>query len=309
MRLADVGEFGLIERIEAIIGREHTGDDAAVLRNGEIRLHTADMLVQGVHFLESHPPFKLGRKAMCSNLSDIAAMGGRPMHALVSIGMPPETEVEWVEELYRGMNGAIAPYGEIIGGDTVRSAIPVISVSVEGVADENSLTYRSGASVGDVVFVSGDLGGSKAGLLAMMNGISAEDAIERHLDPGCRADIGPDVGRIASAMMDISDGLASEAGHIAEMSGVGIEIYAEKLPLHPSVEKVAKALDTDGIEIALSSGEEYELLFTVNPENLKEAEGYGTAIGKVVNEGVYLVRDGKRRDIKVGYAHFTSMEN
>ncbi len=307
MKVGDVGEFGLIERLSEIAGTEYIGDDCAVIRdNGKIILYTSDMLVEGVHFIkERHPPFKLGRKAMCSNISDVAAMGGRPEYALVSIALRPDTDVSFVENLYRGMRDAAEEWGvEIVGGDTVKGKDIVICISLAGTADERSLTLRSGAKEGDFVLISGALGGSLAGLRALENGIDAPDAVERHLDPGCRADISEKIGNIANSMIDISDGLASEIGHISEMSMVGAKIYADRIPVHPSVYPVADALSLDPVEMALSGGEEYELLFTVAEEHLKEAEKYGTPIGRMGGEGVRLIKDGKEMKIGKGWVQF-----
>ncbi len=305
MKVKDLGEFGLIEELAKMIGKEYIGDDAAVVRgkDGRILLYSSDMLVEGVHFLpEWHPPFKLGRKAMCSNVSDIAAMGGVAEYALVSIAVPENTELGWVKDLYRGIADTGVP---IIGGDTVRGKEVVISISIIGSTDEEHLTTRSGAKVGDHVLVSGPLGASRAGLEVLKRGMEGyAEAVEKHLDPGCRSDIGHEVGAIANSMIDISDGLASEIRHIAEMSGVGAELYAEEIPIHPSAVKVSEALGMDALRIALESGEEYELLFTVPEERLEEARKYGTVIGRIVDGGVYLVRDGKREDIGKGWVQF-----
>ena len=229
-------------------------------------------------------------------------MGGVAEYALVSIAVPENTELEWVKELYRG----VADVGvSIIGGDTVRGKEVAISISIIGSTDEERLSTRSGANVGDYILVSGPLGASRAGLEVLKRGMEEyEEAVEKHLDPGCRSDIGYDVGRVANSMIDISDGLASEIRHIAEMSGVGAELYAEEIPIHTSAVKVSNALGMDALRMALESGEEYELLFTVPEERLEEARKYGTVIGRVVESGVHLIRDGKREDIGKGWVQF-----
>ena len=244
---------------------------------------------------------------MCGNISDIAAMGGRPERALVSIGVSPDESVERIIGIYTGIVEAAEEHRvKIIGGDTVRSEKMVVSIAIEGSVDEEALTGRDGASEGDILMVTGNLGASLAGLLLMQRGISGEpwsELLDRHLDPGCRADIGEDIGRIASAMMDISDGLVSDAGHISEMSGKALVIEPERVPLHPGLKDAAEILGRDPVEIALESGEEYELLFTVPQDRIDEALSFGTPIGHVESgSGVKVM--GRSASGLSGWDHF-----
>ncbi len=315
MKLSEMGEFGLIERIYRENKRADVikgiGDDAAVIRYGnEFLLYTTDMMVEGSHFIKSlHPPYKLGRKAMESNVSDIAAMGGIPEYAMVSIALRKDEDVEFVDDLYRGIYEVADRYSiEIIGGDTVSSDGTVISIALMGRTDKEHLTLRSGAKVGDYILVSGPLGASRAGLELLKKGLNEpKGPIEKHLDPGCRMDMARDVALHANAMIDISDGLASEIRHICEESGVGAVIEKDRIPIDDETVEASKILGVNPYEYALRGGEDYELLFTVSERNLDAVKGYGGVIGRIAGKGVGIkIRDenGKMEDLGNGYEHF-----
>ncbi len=313
MKLYEIGEFGLIKKISRTPKRKEVfvgiGDDAAVIKVGEeFILYTTDMMVEGDHFrTEWHPPEKIGRKAMASNISDIAAMGGMPEYALVSIALRSDMEVEFVESLYKGMYDVADRYGvDIIGGDTTHGSLMVINVAVTGRTDKGHLTLRSGAKTGDYILVSAPLGGSRAGLELLKRGYKEPKApIEKHLDPGCRMDIARDVALFASAMIDVSDGLASEVRHICEESGIGAIIERERIPLDRETMKAGKILDMDPYDFALHGGEDYELLFTVPEENLNKVRRYGTVVGRIVDKDMGVrIENGEIMDLKGGYEHF-----
>ena len=315
MKLGDVGEFGLIKKVsrrakrsEVLIGM---GDDTAVIRDGnEFLLYTTDMMVEGDHFRrEWFPPEKIGRKAMASNISDIAAMGGIPEYALISISLRADMDVEFVESIYKGLYEVADRYGiDIIGGDTTHSSLIVINVALTGRTDEGHLTLRSGAKSGDYILVSGPLGASRAGLELLKKGLNEpRGPIEKHLDPGCRMDIAREVALHANAMIDISDGLASEIRHICEESGVGAIIENGRIPIDNETIEASKILGTDPYEYALHGGEDYEFLFTVSENKLDAVKGYGKVIGRIAGKGVGMkIRDenGNMEDLGDGYEHF-----
>lgn len=344
MKLSQVGEFGLIDRLQrqlAACGRQVVvgpGDDAAAVRTtaGNLLLMTADVLVEHVHFDRGiHDFHHIGWRAMAANLSDIAAMGGRPGHALVSICLPDDVSVEAVEEIYRGMVAVTGEYGgDIIGGDTVSAPSDlVIAIALTGEVREERLVTRTGAREGDLICVTGQLGGSRAGL-DMLRSLQ-EDAPrpvvsvpadlwdrvrQRHLRPCPRLRAAQELTRAGyvHSMIDISDGLAGDLGHIAERSGVGAEIEEEKIPIDPQTRWVAGHLGTPAVDYALSGGEDFELLFTVAagtaPEDLERvAERTGldvTVIGRVLSgdAGLALLGPGgeKRPLVAGGFRHFSS---
>jgi thiamine-monophosphate kinase len=285
MLISELGEFPLIDRVESIIATERpdivvgVGDDAAVLAdtNNEFLLATIDSQVEQVHFMRQYmSPHQLGRRALAINLSDIAAMGGRPQYAIVSLALPSDTQVAWVEELYLGMREEADRYGvAITGGNMARSTGgAVVDVCVLGRVRREHLLLRSGARPGDQVLVTGWLGEAAAGLKLLLEpGLSiASDAraalLTRAMTPTPRV---PEAATIASlcratAMLDLSDGLSSDIGHICERSRVGVRIRAEALPISAAVRSVAELTSTPVWELALGGGEDYELCFTAPPE-------------------------------------------
>ncbi|MBW1677294.1 MAG: thiamine-phosphate kinase [Deltaproteobacteria bacterium] len=319
MKLSELGEFGLINRLtreaknpNIVVG---IGDDAAVLRNGEeFILYTTDMLMEGDHFrMDWATPEQIGRKAMACNISDIAAMGGVAEFALVSIALTDNIDVETVEGIYRGMHEVANRHGvEIIGGDTTHGRVMVLNVVVTGKADEENLSLRSGAKVGDYILVTGPLGGSRAGLELLLRRLrEPERPVRKHLDPGCRMDIAYKIAPIANAMIDVSDGLASEVGHICERSGVGAVVEKERITLSEETIEAGRIVGKDPYGFALKGGEDFELVFTVSPGNLERAKRFGTVVGRIAEreKGIHLVSpDGKITSLEGGYDHFRNKD-
>ncbi|MFO7792295.1 MAG: thiamine-phosphate kinase [Candidatus Saliniplasma sp.] len=312
MKIDELGEFGLIDRLaERIEGKEGLlkgiGDDCAVLEDGDsytYTLMTTDMLVSGDHFnREWHTPRQIGRKSIVVNVSDIAAMGGFLEWGLVSIAIPDDIEVEYIDEIYSGMLEASEEYGlTIIGGDTTHGELLVINVVIIGKVEKENLCLRGDAEVGDVVCVTGDLGKSWAGLDLLRAG--EEGYTEYHLEPKCRLDVGRKLAPYVNAMIDVSDGLASEVNHICRESGVGARIYEDKIPISEKTKGAAKTLDKDPMFWALSGGEDFELVFTIPEDKLSLIEEIDhEEVGGITEKGVYLVDDGKT-ELKGGYDHF-----
>jgi len=336
VKLAEIGEFGLIGRITggAVFNPgkvvKGIGDDAAVLSVGEgqLLLVSCDMLVDGVHFAVGKiTPFKLGYKAIAVSLSDIAAMGGVPRHVLVSLGLPPGAAVEDVEGIYAGMRDILSRWSvNLVGGDTVKSPVLTIDVMVMGEAAPADVVTRGGARPGDILMVTGHLGGSAAGLELLLNenlagklaGKDLELVLTAHLTPAPRLEQSAQLVkmRAATSMIDLSDGLAGDVRHICENSAVGAEIYVEKLPVLPLTAIVAQAAGKNAVDWALGGGEDYELLFTVPPERQGEIAGAFqkaglgpvTAVGKITadkNNVAYFAAGGKEYYLKKGFDHFS----
>ncbi len=288
--IESLGEFGLIDYLtkNIKISQKSTvkgvGDDAAVLDfKGKKVLVSTDMLLEGIHFDLAYTPLKhLGYKAIQVNLSDIYAMNGIASQVTVSIGISSKFPLEAVEELYEGIYLACEKYNiDLIGGDTSSSKQGlVISVTSLGYADENDIVYRNGAEEGDLICVSGDLGGAYTGLQLLERekliylenpniqpDLEGKDYIvERQLKPEARKDIIEllkDIEVKPTAMIDVSDGLASEILHICKQSNKGCNLYEDKIPLDPMTYETAREFNLDPTVCALSGGEDYELLFTV----------------------------------------------
>lgn len=331
-KLEDLGEFGLIERLKAKLKSNDPtvavsiGDDAAALKLTEdkLTLITTDMLIEGVHFSRANfTPFQIGWKAMAVNVSDIAAMGGKPQWAVISLGLSSSLSSDYIDHLYDGMKALGEKAGGIVlvGGDTTSCRDLIISIALLGSVEPELLTLRSGARAGDYLAITGTVGDSALGLellgrsssrlpLSLRN--SCEELIKKHLQPLPRLE---EAGRIvksklATAMIDVSDGLAGEAKRIAEASGVGIRIFQDKIPVSYSLLQICAHLCLDPLKFALEGGEDYELLFTFSPEQQEEVEaGWGASIiGQVVSEseGIKLIdRSGKVQDMPgQGYDHF-----
>jgi thiamine-monophosphate kinase len=335
MKLQDIGEFGFIERISAggLIRPESIvkgiGDDAAVIRSpaGEVLLVTTDLLVERVHFLRrATSGFNLGHKALAVNLSDIAAMGGTAREAFVSIAVPENCDVEYLDDLYRGMHHLAARHRvNILGGDTTGSLTDlVINVAVVGTAAESEVLYRSGARAGDVICVTGDIGDSRAGLHLILNDPAAETPdlqalLEAHLLPQPCLEEGrflATCGAVRSAI-DLSDGLSSDLGHILSCSRVGARIEDRRLPLSDNLKVFCRRFGFDPVGYALAGGEDYSLLCTVAPEAAdgvvsEYARRFGHplyTIGEITPGGGFerIGEDGRiRRVASSGWDHFRS---
>jgi thiamine-monophosphate kinase len=298
--LAALGEFGLIGLIRQRVAHRSSGtilgigDDAALLAVPEGRrlLVTTDMLLEGVHFQRRWArPHELGRKAMAVNVSDIAAMGGHPLYALLGIGIPPEgPTLEELKALLAGVEEEAAKYGiTLVGGDTCASQSGlVLSVTLLGITPNGHALLRSGARPGDILWVTGMLGASAAGLAALELGLrpgiewpadlhrptwlGAEEeaaiqaAMAAHLTPTPRLRAGQALVGCATAMIDVSDGVASDVGHLCAESGVAARILANLLPVHPGAMAMARLTGRDALDLALRGGEDYELLFTATAD-------------------------------------------
>lgn len=319
--ISQLGEFGLIDHLTKNFSvKQKTtvkgiGDDAAVIspdKNKQVVVST-DLLLEGVHFDLSYVPLKhLGYKAVIVNLSDIYAMNAVATQITVSIAVSNRFPVEALEELYAGIEKAAALYNvDVIGGDTTSSTTGLlISITAIGQAKPEELVYRSGAKENDLLVVTGDLGAAYLGLQVLerekevfkVNPNSQPDLepytylIERQLKPEARKDIPKllaDLGVMPTSMIDISDGLSSEILHLCKQSEVGCNLYEDKIPLDPQVINTCEEFNLDSTTVALSGGEDYELLFTVRTEDFPKikANPHLTVIGHITHkkEGSHLI--------------------
>ncbi|MFD2529747.1 thiamine-phosphate kinase [Polaribacter marinaquae] len=318
--LAELGEFGLINHITKYFKVENAttvkaiGDDAAVLDASEKQtLVTTDLLIEGVHFDLSYMPLKhLGYKAIMVNLSDVYAMNGVAEQVTVSIAVSNRFPLEAIEELYAGIQLACDTYKvDLIGGDTTSSTKGIlISVTAIGKATKEEVVYRNGAKETDLIVVSGDLGAAYLGLQVLerekqvfkVDPNNQPDLdnytylIERQLKPEARKDVAGILKELEvkpTAMIDISDGLSSEIMHICSQSKVGCKIYEDKLPLDPQVISACEEFELDSTMVALSGGEDYELLFTVPIADFDKIKGNPnfSIVGHIIaeNQGLNLV--------------------
>lgn len=318
--IKEMGEFGLIDRIKARFeppeGTLGIGDDCAVLPSvPDDTLVTTDMLVEDIHFLRSDiTPEDLGWKSAAVNLSDIAAMGGEPTGTFLSIALPVDLEVEWAERFIDGY-AAISRLCNVplLGGDTTASERAItVSVTALGACPHRTALLRSSAEVGDLICVTGTLGDSGAGLKAILSSVSrTEDVkklIERHYRPTPRIaeGIALRLSGAVHAMMDISDGIASDIRHIMSSSGVGADIDLSLLPMSRELLTVCEAEGWDAAEIAAAAGEDYELLFTVDPDRQSEIKVPHTVIGRVNASGKLAWLKGGLPAMfsKKGFTHF-----
>ncbi|MCL6538237.1 MAG: thiamine-phosphate kinase [Acidothermus sp.] len=311
--MSDLGEFGLIARIIArtkantvtLLG---PGDDAAVVAAGDGRVvATTDLLVEGRHFRRDwSTPYDVGRKAAAQNMADVAAMGAVPTALLVGFGAPPELAAFWAERLMDGLVDEAAAIGAaVIGGDVVRAESIVVAVTALGDLQGRTPVTRSGARPGDVVALCGRLGWAEAGVAALRHGFRTPRAVvEAHRRPQPPYQAGPraaDAG--ATAMIDVSDGLLADVGHIASASKVRIDLSREALPVDPPVAEVGAALGIDPLRWVLTGGEDHALVATF-PPTAPLPSGW-RPIGKVTaaaTDGEVLV-DGDPYD-GTGFDHF-----
>ncbi|MEP3838827.1 MAG: thiamine-phosphate kinase [Algibacter sp.] len=319
-QLSDLGEFGLIDHLTKHFEIKQTstvkgiGDDAAVLNFEDKKVVvTTDLLVEGVHFDLSYVPLKhLGYKAIMVNLSDVYAMNATATQVTVSIAVSNRFPLEALEDLYAGIEAASALYKvDLIGGDTTSSNKGLlISVTAIGTIEADTEVYRSGAKPNDLIVVSGDFGAAYMGLQVLerekevfkVNPNSQPDLemysyiIERQLKPEARQDIVKllkDLDVKPTSMIDVSDGLSSEIIHICKQSGVGCDLYEDKIPLDPQVISTCEEFNIDSTTVALNGGEDYELLFTIAQDDYPKIKANPnlTVIGHVkeAREGLHLV--------------------
>ena len=303
MKVSELGEFGLIDLLAEIVSTippqqliAGIGDDAAAWQgDSSIQLATVDSLIQDFHFSLSYTSWKeLGWKALAVNLSDIAAMGGIPRYALISLGLPGDTEVEDVADMYRGMLELAQQFRVgIVGGDTCHAPLVVVDVTVLGSAAGKGVLTRSAAQPGDKIAVTGYLGGAAGGLEMLRENLkfAPEDAASlknAFLCPTPRITEGQLlVGQGIRAAIDISDGLVADLKHVCQASGVGAQVKLGLLPVHPAV---TANFGDRALELALSGGEDYELLFTTSSDAIGKVEEAAscpvTVIGEIVSANV-----------------------
>ena len=328
--ISQLGELGLIEHLTKNIQLHHSstvkgvGDDAAVLdHNGYQTVITTDLLVEGVHFDLTYVPLKhLGFKSIVVNLSDVYAMNAEPKQVTVSFALSNRFSLEAVEELYAGMLLACEKYKvDLVGGDTTSSTGGLmISITAIGTAKKEELVYRNGAVEKNLLCVSGDLGGAYMGLQILEReksvftenpgiqpDLSGKDYIlERQLKPEARRDIIALLKQLEikpTSMIDISDGLSSEILHLCAQSDVGIELYEEKIPIDPQTFETAREFNLDPTLCALSGGEDYELLFTIDMKEYDKIKNLPdfTVIGHITNKEkgrLMVAKDGSVHELK-----------
>jgi thiamine-monophosphate kinase len=336
-RVGDIGEFGLIGRINELLRREGAfservtigiGDDTAAFlpRPGYEILVTCDAMVEGRHYLPQYMrSFDVGRRAMALNISDIGAMGGRPLYALVSLGLKAEMAVQEIEEMYRGFLAELNPVGaSIIGGNLTHSGNGgFIDITLIGEVEKGKALRRSGARPGDAILVTGYPGQAGAGLQLLLQNpqdprILEEPLVQIYLTPSHRAPLGAAIGQSgrATAMIDTSDGFLGDLGHICEESRVGAELFQERIPIHENLRQAARRLRRDPVDFFLGESDDYELVITCRPSEVGPlrslAERYLpvplTEIGRITDharEVLLILPDGTRRPLRAkSWDHF-----
>ncbi|MCY4672326.1 MAG: thiamine-phosphate kinase [Bacteroidetes bacterium] len=329
--IEQAGEFNLIHRLTSISSPNvklpiitGIGDDAAIYRTGNDRVQvvTTDALIEGYHFdFAFYSMEDAGYKAMAVNLSDIAAMNAHPILATIALGVPRSVSMENLEALYQGLTVGASAHGvQIAGGDTTRAPVLMLTVTVIGEAKASEIVYRNGARTGDMICVSGTLGGASAGLDILRHGIKPEAVgstawnllVARHLRPTPRLDLVKEwasQGIRPSALIDISDGLANELHHICAASGCGATIWESRLPLSEAL-RAAVILERGSVDYALNGGDDYELLFTASEQALKNANPASfTTIGTITEKDILLHRtDGSLEPlVPAGHDHFSAI--
>ena len=319
MKVSELGEFGLIKLLSELVpgdSGDHRvlvgiGDDAAVWQgNDRAVLATTDALVEGVHFMAGGSWWEVGWKAVAVNLSDIAAMGGTPRYALVALALPADTEVDDVVQLYRGIAELAGRFNiAVVGGNVTRAPAVTITLTVIGQGQDEGILTRSRALAGDLVAVTGYLGSAAAGLKMLTGGLrlapQTADLLKRaYLQPKPRVAQGRLLVQCgARTAIDISDGLLADMGHLCRASDVGAKIEADWVPIHPLMKE---AFPVEYLDLALTGGEDYELLFTAEKDNMNNVKAMlealpdgadcpVTVIGEITGEpGVSLLRrDGR----------------
>lgn len=334
----ELGEFGLIEHLTASFENRQTstikgvGDDAAVIEKNdkEFTLISTDTLIEGVHFNLMYMPLKhLGYKAVAVNVSDICAMNGKAEQITVSLAVSSKFSLDAIEELYAGIKAACEQYEiDLVGGDTTSSLSGlVLTITVLGSVQKEKVVYRSGAQEYDLIVVTGDLGGAYMGLQLLERekevfkanpniqpDLEGHDYIlERQLKPEARKDVIQYLAELdvqPTAMIDVSDGLASDILHICKSSNVGCRIYDEKIPIDAKTSMAALDFNLDPVTCALNGGEDYELLFTIKQADFEKvvSNPHMSVIGHImnVNDGNYYVdKNGSMISLKAqGWKHF-----
>ena len=320
MTLGELGEFGFLEQVRtwlpsgsALVG---IGDDAAVVKPsyGTSLVASTDALVEGAHFRwDWSSPADVGYKAVAVNVSDLAAMGAEPRWLLLALCAPASTPTDRLRGVYEGLSEACTEYGaQLIGGDVISADRLVLSVTALGEVEGEPLR-RMGAKVGDVLAVTGSLGRAAAGVNLLLSQdpkkVSPEDALacmSAHRRPVARVAEGAALRSAGvHAAIDVSDGLSSDLRRITEASGVGVELEMDRVPVAPEARRVAEARGWDLERLVLGGGEDFELLVTLPRDELRQAPVRLTEIGSVVDEGLWLLRDGAKDALPdAGWDHF-----
>ncbi len=313
LKANEVGEIGIIRRIAQILGSKYLGDDCAVLDNGvDYLVVTTDMLHRTTDFPREMSGEDIGWMSVAVSLSDVAAMGARPIGVVAAMGIPGETEMSFIEGIARGMRDCARAYGtEVVGGDTDQHAELTIVTSAMGRVDKDKVKLRSGAKVGDLLCVTGYLGTPAAAYKVLIEGREAPEEDKRvlidgffrpkpRIEEGVRLSKYPEV----TAMMDVSDGLGKSVYELSSSSHVGFLVDADRLPVREEAKKLAKDRG-ELLDMAICFGGEFELLFTMSPTGLDKVKDVEyTVIGRVVPEGLTLDDRGARRPITCrGYEH------
>jgi thiamine-monophosphate kinase len=295
-------ELEIIERIKSMYPK--IGDDTAMFNVSHIPIVSVDSFVMKYHFGDYFTPYDMGYKALAASISDIAACGGTPKYALISLGLQ-EGDIKFIEEFYTGIKTIATAYKiEIIGGDTIRSSNFFVSITVIG--ETERLIKRDGAKEGDVICVTGELGGSFAGLLALNEGIRSA-LTKTHLNPIPRVKEGKELANYVTAMIDISDGFTTDLFHILEESKVSAKIRCNDLPINKETKKIANKFSIPLQEIVLNGGEEYELLFTIPKNKINKAKKKVdfTEVGEIIKTKKIKIVDEKGKVIPMGgFNHF-----
>jgi len=333
MKISKLGEFGLIEQVIApefkkLVNKHITGigDDCAIIpvTNKTSHLHTTDMLIENTHFLRDKiAPYQLGFKSLAVNLSDIAAMGGKPLASYLSIGLPKDMDVEWMEEFMRGYKDLSEDEDvPLLGGDTTSSQGPiVINVGVTGEINNQHIKKRSDGRAGDILCLTGEIGDSAGGLQVILDGLPedqiAAKMLDQHLTPYPHVSEGLWLAQQQGvhAMIDVSDGIGSDLQHILKASNLEGFIELEKLPISRELKQQSGTYEWNAIEMAISGGEDYVLLLSVDASLYeKVAEGFHREFKRSLHPIGYLTQGDARitylkdkkqvKDLKEGYRHF-----
>lgn len=317
MKLSDLGEHGLIELFKSEFGISECtgvlasiGDDCAVIRLGgdECLLVSTDTVIQKTHIPREMTPEQIGRYAVNVALSDIAAMGGRPIGLVFSIALPPGLDDDFARRLARGMAQAATEHETcIVGGDTQGASEIAITGTALGRAREEKILYRRGAAVGDFICTTGELGSAAAGFYCLINNLdSYPNFIRMALEPRARLLEGKILSGYASSCMDISDGLALSIHELAKQSKAGFRIYEEKIPINHGLKKIGGAFGVSTKDMVFYKGGDYELLFTLAPEKYEKVHNLlinmgscATVIGEITDGGNIIVdKDGGESELE-----------
>jgi thiamine-monophosphate kinase len=322
MKIKDFGgEFAVIDMIASMDKRKAgneiikgIGDDCAAIKHnsGKYLLVTTDMMVENDHFcLKWQTPYQVGMKLMEVNVSDIVAMGGIPEYAFISISIKKDTTVEFMEELYKGLYDSAKKHNvSVLGGDTTHGTEYTLNATLIGKSRSKYTRFRSGAKKGDIICVTGTLGGSTAGLKLLLHGKAEGMDLKDHLEPKSRtAEEGMIIARFANSMIDVSDGLGSEVRHICEESKIGARIDYDSIPIKKSSFDAAEKLSMNAYDFALYGGEDFQIVFTITKENLKKIKKKFTdftIIGEILDkdQGLFILKEGKKSEVQKGYDHF-----